>query len=335
MSQSPIVPPVIVPSPLNRRLAADSALIGIALIWGATFFMVKDATHDFPVLAFLTLRFTLAGLVLLPLALRLRRWPRRAELRWGIAAGVILCVSYIAQTFALRLISSGRTGFLTGLYVVMVPFLGLMILRQRVTVRVLIGTACAMIGLTLLSYAPGGNLLGDLLAALAALMYALQILVIEKFPRGLDWRMTTLIQIACVVIFCGVLLPILAALHDCAEPLCVALHPVADPLPSGLPLPVLTTALFTGVFASGLALSVQTWAQRILPPSDTALIFALELPSSAVFGALFRGETFTPLALIGSGLMLIGMLITALAKSKPPDVASEVSSAHPSLSGEG
>ncbi len=300
------------------RLTADAALFGIALIWGLTFFMVKDATRDFPVLAFLALRFTLATLVMLPLVLRIKRRPHRSEIMAGVLAGLLVSISYISQTFALRLIGAGRTGFFTGLYVIMTPFLALILLRHRLTTRVFIGAISALSGLLLLSYAPGGNLLGDGLAVLCALTYALQILAVEKFPAGADWRIMATVQLATVAITCGVLLPIMAAVQSCDSGVCMALRPFADPLPTALPLSVLTTALFTGIFASGLALSVQVWGQRILPPSDTALIFAMESPLSALFSAIFKGEVLTAQALAGCALIFLGMLITAFGSLAPP-----------------
>ncbi len=300
---------IVAQPPRRMRLLADLSLLGIAAVWGATFFMVKDVTSSFPVLAFLALRFTLASVALLPLALGARRRPTRTEWIWGLAGGGAFCGGYIFQTFSLRLIDSGRTGFITGLYVVMVPILALL-LRHPLTPRVIVGAALALVGLTLLSYAPGGDLLGDVLAFLCALSFALQIIAVEKFPRGADWRGMSLIQSGFVAIVCGLLLPVQAVVRTCQT--CTALLPFADPLPGSLPLVVVVVAAFTGLVATAMGLAVQVWAQRILPPSDTALIFAMESPFSALFGFLFRGEILTSGGLLGCGLILAGMLTTAL-----------------------
>lgn len=302
----------------RNRLLADTALLGIAAVWGATFFMVKDATATFPVMAFLTIRFALASLVLVPFAVRIRRWPTRQEWKWGLVAGITFCGGYIFQTFSLRMIDSGRTGFITGLYVVLVPVLALLLLRHAISLRVIVGAVLALIGLTLLSYAPGGNFVGDLLAFLCALSYALQILAVEKFPRGADWRVMAIIQSGCVAIISGVLLPILAMVRTCSTPLCQPFLLFADPLPTSLPLMVLGVAVFTGLLATALGLVVQVWAQRILPPSDAALIYAMESPFSALFGWMFLGETLKGTALLGCGLIMAGVLSTALnGESKP------------------
>lgn len=297
---------------LPPRRVAEIALIGVAVIWGSTFFLVKDATATFPVLAFLVLRFTIATLAMLPLTIRAGRWPTGREWQLGSAAGLLLGLSYIMQTFALRVLGAGRTGFLTGLYVVIVPFLALLLMRHPITRRIALGAGLAVIGLALLSGAPGGDLLGDVLALLCGFLYALQILIVEHFPRGSNWRLMTPIQLGVVALLCVGLLPIMALAHDCSAGWCTLLHPFADPLPVALPFVVWGTALFTGLFASSLALSVQVWSQRILPPSEAALIYALESPFSALFGIAFLSETLTLGALFGSGLMLAGMVVSSL-----------------------
>jgi drug/metabolite transporter (DMT)-like permease len=303
---------LVVPAPRRARWLADGSLLTIAAVWGATFFMVKDAISTFPVMAFLAIRFTLASAVLLPLVLRARRKPMRAELKWGVIAGLLFCGGYVFQTFALGRIGSGRTGFITGLYVVMVPILALLLLRHRLTRRVILGTLLALVGLTLLSYAPGGDLFGDILAFLCALSYALQILAVEKFPKGADWRTMALIQAGCVAVICTVLTPFFG------------------PVPTTIPLNVLGVAAFTGLIASAVALAVQVWAQRVLPPSDAALIFAMEAPFSALFGFMFKGERdiFAVNGLIGSTLILAGMLVTAIGGEETSEQnAAEVVSA--------
>jgi drug/metabolite transporter (DMT)-like permease len=133
-------------SQTNTRLhrAAQLLLLVVAAVWGATFFMIKDATKDFSVLAFLALRFLLITVIMLPLIVPLRRLPTLQEWRWGLPAGLFLTFGYVFQTFAMRVIGSGRTGFITGLYVVIVPFLALILLRHRITRRIGIGTALAL-----------------------------------------------------------------------------------------------------------------------------------------------------------------------------------------------
>ncbi|MBO9308153.1 MAG: DMT family transporter [Chloroflexi bacterium] len=300
----------------RERWLADGALLAVAAIWGATFFMIKEATQSFPVMAFLTLRFAIAAPFLLPFVLleikRRGALPTRGEWLWGIGAGVLLTAGYVFQTFALRTVDAGRAGFITGLYVIFVPFLGLVVLRQPIERRVWLGGALAFLGMLFLGYAPGGTLLGDVLALLCALAYAGHILAVGQMPRTADKCFLTLAQVLTVAVLCGALLPTLAAVRTCSAEICSAIAPFADPLPSDLPLNVLSAAAFTGIFATALGLMVQIWAQRILPPSDAALIFALEAPFAVLFGVLFLNEALTALGLVGCALIFSSTLVVTL-----------------------
>jgi drug/metabolite transporter (DMT)-like permease len=291
------------------------ALLFVAAIWGATFFLIKDATAEYSLMAFLVLRWLIAGLTLLPFCWRLGRLPSRAEWRWGVGAGVLFSSGYLFQIVALRLIDSGRVGFITGLYVVVVPILALLVLRYPLKPRILISSGLAVAGMVLLSGAPGGNWAGDLAAFLCAVSFAGQILVVEKFPTGMDWRYVSLIQAALVTLMGLVLMPVFAAFSACQGDLCPLLARFADPLPTTLPLTVIAVAAFTGVFASAIGLVAQVWAQRVLPPSDAALVYAAESPLAAVFGVVFRGEVLTPLAIIGCVLIMTSMVTLTLGAS--------------------
>jgi drug/metabolite transporter (DMT)-like permease len=290
------------------RWFADILLLATAAVWGATFFMVKEATHEFPVLAFLLIRFSIAVLALLPFTLipmiQRRRWPKRRDWLWGIAGGLLFWGGYLFQTFALRLSDSGRVGFITGLYVILVPLLALP--------RILVGSALALIGMVLLGYAPGSNLLGDVLAMLCAVSYAGQILVVEKMPGESDWRFMALVQAGVVAVASGLVLPMLASTRGCDTVICTALANFAEPLPTAIPSLVWAVAAYTGLLATAAGLVVQTWAQRIVPPSDAALIFAMESPFSVVFGVIFLSEIVTPVALLGCAFIFAGMLTTTL-----------------------
>lgn len=300
------------PHPARQRWLAISALLFVAGVWGATFFLIKDVTAKYSLTGFLVVRWVIATSTLLPFCAQLRRLPTRAEWRWGLAAGVLFAGGYVFQIMALRLIDSGRVGFITGLYVVLVPVLALLFLRYPFTRRVLISCVLAVGGMVLLSNAPGGNLVGDITAFLCALSFAAQIVVVERFPKGMDWRYLATIQAGVVALVGAVLMPLLAAAQGCTGAICEWVLPFADPLPTTLPLSVLLVAAFTGLLASALGLFVQVWAQRILPPSEAALIYAMESPLAVVFGVLFLSEVLTGGALVGCALIFAAMLMVTM-----------------------
>jgi drug/metabolite transporter (DMT)-like permease len=295
---------------------ANGALLIVAAIWGSTFIAVKESTKTYPVFAFLVMRFGLACLVLLPMAIRYAqrkgRYPSKQAWQLGIVAGMFLTFGYIFQTFALRASDSGRVGFITGLYVVAVPVLALLAFRYPITAHVMVGMVGALIGMMLLGNAPGGWQSGDWLAALCALSFAGQILAVEKVPKDTDWRFMALVQVSIVTLACLIIIPIVHVIHECSLPLCQTLAPFTDPLP-GLPsADVLFASLYLGVLATAIAFGVQVWAQRVLPPSNAAIIFAMEAPFAVVFGILLGNEKLTALAFLGCGLIFAGMIITSL-----------------------
>ena len=143
------------------RWQADSALAFVALVWGTTFVVVKQAITQISALYFLSLRFSLASLCLLLLFLpAFRRMSRReiaSGLRGGFITGLFLWSGYVLQTFGLRYTSAGNSGFLTGLYIVLVPLIGAVIYRQRPALRELCGLALATCGMVVMTMPSGGN----------------------------------------------------------------------------------------------------------------------------------------------------------------------------------
>lgn len=289
------------------RLFAYVALVLCAAIWGSTFFMVKDATKSYSVTAFLTIRFGMATVMLAPLLFAVRRLPTRLEWRWGALGGLFLAAGYLLQTFSMTLNDSSRTGFITGLYVVLVPLLGFLCVRQRISRRIVISMVLAVVGLILISYQPGGTLAGDGLAVLCAIAFAAQILIVGLFPSGSDWRITSFVQIFVLALCCGAIM-----LGNAALSAIPGLERFATPLPVTIPPIVLNVALFTALMATAVGFAVQAWAQKILSSNDTALIFSLETPFSAIFGVLFLSELITTVGWFGGALIFAGVLLVTV-----------------------
>ena len=278
---------------------ADLALLSVALIWGATFVMVKEAVAHFPVFAFLTIRFSFALLSLAPFiwvghpsiggsSLRLR-W---AELGAGSLVGLALVAGYGLQTVGLCHTTAAKTGFITGLSVVFVPLLGAILWRRRPPLGAPAGVVLATIGLALLTLGADLSVAwGDLLVLGCALAFALHILGLSTLAPRIEPRVLTAIQIATVA-------------------LVSALISRATEWPwSSLSGQVLWAALFTGVLATSLAYGVQTVAQRFTSATHTALIFAMEPVFAALFACLLAKERLGPPRWAGCGLILAGMLI--------------------------
>lgn len=280
------------------RQRADLTLVLIAMIWGLTFPLVHGVTQSYPPLSLIALRFCLALLGMAPLVLRAQS-PRPLGRRgWlvALALGGSLYAGFITQTLGLQQTTAARGGFITGLNVVIVPFLALLILRQRPPMRALIGLAFALSGMIVLALdAEGGLSLGglnrgDLLVLACAFAFALHIVLVSCLPGDLPAIQLNAAQLAVVALLASV----------------TALAVDGLALPS---LAVWGAAAFLGLVATALVFALQLAVQRHTTPTHTALIFALEPVFAAVFAVILGGEVLRLVTIAGGGLMLLGVLI--------------------------
>src|SRR3954454_8760784 len=162
------------------------ALLAVTAVWGVTFVQVKDAVAIYPLFAFLAVRFAIATATLAPVAA-----PRLRGLGAGGAAaaallGALLAAGYALQTAGLERTTVSSAGFVTGMYVVLTPVIALAAFRLRVGAAAWGGVALATAGLALLSGIHGGSPAGDLLVLAGAAVYALQIVLMERYAPRYD-----------------------------------------------------------------------------------------------------------------------------------------------------
>jgi drug/metabolite transporter (DMT)-like permease len=267
------------------------ALVAVTAVWGLTFVQVKDALELYPLFAFLTVRFAIASAVLAaPAAGRLRTLGRPG---WtaGAALGLLLALGYALQTAGLERTTVSSAGFITGLYVVFTPLLGLVLFRTRVGSAVWVGVALALVGLAMLSGVGAGDPVGDLLVLAGSAAYSLQIVLMERYAQRSDAIAFTQAEM----------------LSACAGFAVVAVALGQVEVPRGWT--VWGALLVTGVFASALAFLVQTWAQRRLSAARTALAFALEPVWAGIFGFWLAGDRLGALGWGGCALIMAGIVV--------------------------
>jgi drug/metabolite transporter (DMT)-like permease len=282
------------------RWQADSALALVALVWGSTFVVVKQAITEISALYFLSLRFSLASLCLLVLFVpAFRRLPGHqllSGLRGGFLTGLFLWAGYVLQTFGLRYTSAGNSGFLTGLYIVLVPIIGAIVYRQKPSPREIFGLALAAVGMLLMTLPGSGSVFsvnfGDLLTIACAVAFALHLLVLGYFSKRESVEAVALGQLACAALLSTVSLTVE--------------RPVAH-WSAG----VIMAVVLTAVFATALAFALQTWGQKHTTATRTALIFALE-PVFALVTAWFFGEPWRWAGVLGGALILGGIVTVEL-----------------------
>jgi drug/metabolite transporter (DMT)-like permease len=275
----------------------DLSLIAVALIWGTTFILVKQALAGVSTLLFLTIRFAIATLAL---ALIFRKEFRHANIargvRGGLIAGSLLFAGYVLQTTGLKYTSASKTGFITGLYIPLVPLFSSLIYKKLPRMSEVMGVLAAFTGMALMtiqkSFLDVG--LGDLLVAGCAVVYAFHILALGRFAGSANLGVLTVVQIATAAVLS-------AGTFWWAEPVHVQWS-------AGL----WSALLITGLLATALAFGVQTWAQRFSSPTRTALIFSMEPLFAWATSYVVAGEVLSKRAAFGGILILAGILMVEL-----------------------
>jgi len=282
-----------------NRTRADAMLLLVAFLWGTTFVAQKLGGEGVGPLAFIAVRFVAASLFLLPLALweaRRSTVPlQRADWLGAVGISLCLCTGAMLQQAAMVTTSATNAGFLTAVYMVLVPPVAFVLTRRRPRPLVLVAGGIALYGAWLLAGAQGSGAAwsrGDLMILLSDLIWAAHITLIAQC-RGIGAR------------------PMLLSFTQCAVTAMVAL-PAALALQTP-PLPALVTALpailYAGIVSSGIAFTLQIVAQGHTPPAEAALIMCLESVFAAFTGALVLGEMLTLRAAVGAFLIMTGVVL--------------------------
>jgi drug/metabolite transporter (DMT)-like permease len=195
----------------------------------------------------------------------------------------------VLQTYGLERTSVSNAGFVTGMYVVLTPVLAYAIFRLRIPASAWLGVAVATAGLAMLAGLEGGSSAGDLLVLGGAAVFALQIVLMERYAPRYDALGFTFVE----------MLAAFAVLLVVAAP--------SLEVPRGWT--VWSALVVTGVFASALAFLVQTWAQRRTSATRTALVFALEPVFAAFFGFWLAGDRLGPVAWAGCAVIMAGIVL--------------------------
>jgi drug/metabolite transporter (DMT)-like permease len=268
------------------------ALLLVTAIWGVTFVQVKDAVDIYPLFAFLAVRFAIASLALAPFTRgRIRTLDRRGVVA-GVCLGGLLALGYALQTAGLARTTVSSTGFITGLCVVLTPITAYVLFRDHIPAGAWVGVVVATIGLAMLFGIAAGSAAGDLLVLGGAAAYALQIVLLERYAPDYDPVAFTLAEM--VAAFLG-----FTAIAVARGELSV---------PHGWT--VWGALLVTGLFASAFAFLVQTWAQRELSATRTALVFAAEPVFAGLFGFLLAGDRLGAMGWAGCALILAGIVVS-------------------------
>jgi drug/metabolite transporter (DMT)-like permease len=277
----------------RERVRADAVLLLCTAVWGGTFVVVKDSLSQADPFAFLAVRFAI-GAAAMALVARRALFDRRS-VRYGLVLGVLLFLGFAFQTVGLTGTTPSRSAFITGLSVLLVPFVAVLLYRRIPRVPSIAGIALAVIGLYWLTLsgaerAAGSTARGDLLTLACTVAYAFHIASNESFSRRGKAAAMVAVQLAVVSVLSAACMPFFGARIEW----------------DGL---LLWGVGFTGIAASAGAILGQTWAQARTTAVRAALIFALEPVFAAIYSVMSGRERLGMREIVGGGLIVLGVIV--------------------------
>lgn len=280
---------------MSRGYTAHTVLLLVAAIWGFAFVAQSAGMDTLGPHSFNAARFLLGTLSLLPLywlSQRGQMFRDRSVLLGGLAAGTLMFGGMSFQQIGLQYTTAGNAGFITGMYIVLVPLLGLL-LGQRTQRQTWVGVFLAFLGLAALSIGPDFTMrYGDLLELIGAFFWSAHVLLIAHFSRRVDALGMSVVQ----MIVAGFWATLAATFFES--------NSLSDFQAAWLPL------VYAGVASGGIAYTLQVMAQRHVPASVAALIMSTEAVFALIGGWWLLDERLGTQELLGCGLMLVGIMVS-------------------------
>ncbi len=295
----------------KTQLKANILLLLTAAIWGLAFVAQKVGAEHVGAFTYNGIRFALGSISLIPLILFLNKKKGENEetknndrdslkltIKAGIIAGCALFIATSLQQMGVMGTTAGKAGFITGLYMVIVPILGLF-LKQKVNKSTWIGIVIAIIGLYLLSINEDFSISnGDLLVLIGSVGWAVHILLIDNFTKKIDPLKLSSVQFAT----CSILSLVMAIIFEDINMVGI----------SG----AMVSILYGGLLSVGVAYTLQVVAQKNAKPSHAAILLSMESVFGALGGAMFLGERIGARGLVGCILIFIAIIISQLKPSE-------------------
>lgn len=296
---------------MTKNLKNNFLLVLTALIWGCAFVAQSVGVEYVGPFTMNSVRTLLGGLTLLPVIFVLdriknkekstetiseeeRKKERRMLLLGGVCCGCLLAVASSVQQIGIMYTSAGKAGFITALYILIVPILGLVI-GKKVGLKVWIGVGLAAVGMYCLCITEGFSIgMGDVLILICAVVFSFHILAIDYFAPKVDG-----VKMACIQFWvCGIL---------CAIPMFLTEEPqISQILAAWMPI------AYAGVLSCGVAYTLQIVAQKNVEPTVASLLLSLESVFAVLAGAVILHERLSAKETIGCGLVFIAIILAQL-----------------------
>jgi drug/metabolite transporter (DMT)-like permease len=291
---------------IRKDIKANILLLSAAIIWGFAFTAQRFGMQHLGPFTFNALRFFLGSFSLVPLVIFYFHKKEKSILYYlkgkkfliPILVGSALFLGSSLQQIGIQFTTAGNAGFITGLYVIIVPLMGIF-LHHKTGLGTWIGASLAVVGMYLLSvHGTNGFAWGDFLVFVGAFFWAIHVILVDKYIKQYS-----AILLACLQFFvCGSFSLIAALILE--DFIWEEIQAATIPL------------LYAGIMSVGVAFTLQVIAQRHAKPAHTAIILSLESVFAAIGGWILLSESLGLKGIIGAGLMLTGMLISQLMPGK-------------------
>jgi drug/metabolite transporter (DMT)-like permease len=303
---------------MQAKYKGEAALFLNTIIWGGTFIIIKNALQDISPMSFITLRFFIAGLILLPFIKRIFKDRSREVFIGGGILGLLYFAGFAVQTIGLNYTSATKSGFITGTFVVFVPFLQMLIEKRTPGKGNIIGIILVLIGLILLS-GKGDSLfsvfteigsnfnIGDTLTLICAVLFAMYIVYLDIISKKVSYMPLVFMQIAITGIGGFLLALILSS---------AGIERFGFTLNGN----VIFAVLYTTILATLVTTTLQTRFQRFVSPTKAGIIFSLEPIFAAIFAFLIAGERIGSFGVFGGIFIFAGLLASEIIDKKKEDI---------------
>ncbi len=277
----------------KRSALSKLALLTASLIWGSSFFVMKNSVDVFPMFSLLAIRFTIGcGLLCLIFFNRLKNITGKTLLG-GALLGFLLFTAYTLQTLGLKDTTPGKNAFLTAIYCIVVPFLFWMVTKKRPNAYNCLAGVLCLGGIGLVSLTGNFTIgMGDGLTMAGGIMYAAHMVAVAQVSREEDPVLLTLVQFGTAAVCC------------------ITISLAAETFPAAIPGSSWYGLLYLAVFATTGALLMQNIGQKYTHPAAASILLSLESVFGVAFSMIFYGETLTPRLAAGFLVIFLSVIVS-------------------------
>ena len=277
----------------SQNMFAKLALFAAAIIWGSSFFIMKDTVNVLPPIFLLAVRFSVACILLAVIFYKKLKKLNRTYWWHGALIGLFLFLAYATQTIGITDTTPGKNAFLTAIYCVIVPFLFWLVGRQKPDVYNFTAAFLCIAGIGFVSLTQDFSIgFGDTLTLVGGFLYAAHLVAVSKFGSDKDPVVITILQFFFAALLCWITTL------------------VAEPFPTSISLECAGSLAYLAVFCTAGALLLQNIGQKYTNPSAAAIILSLESVFGVLFSVLLGYETLTPKLLVGFVLIFAAVLLS-------------------------